>query len=83
MHLGRFQVIGLVGVALFVIGAVLGVVLPQLSPPIYSPFGLSWALYAAGGLLFWVGVIGGVVEVIAHPTRRPDAIRREAVPPLK
>ena len=64
VHVGRFQVIGLVGIALIAIGGVLSVVLPQLSPPITTPLAVSWGLFLVGGLLFWIGVIGGVVEVI-------------------
>ncbi len=71
MHVGRFQVIGLVGIALFALGAVLAIVLPQMSPSYGGAIGLAWPLFLIGGVLFWVGVIGGVVEAFRGLSRRP------------
>ncbi len=69
--MGRFQIIGLVGIGLAAIGALLAVVLPQLTPPVLTPLAASWALFVVGGLLFWVGVMGGIVEVLRDSRRRP------------
>ncbi len=83
VHVGRFQIIGLVGVALFAIGAVLGVVLPQLSPPIMVPLELSWGLFLVGGVLFWLGVIGGIIEVVRGAARGPSAPGPGTAPRLR
>ncbi len=69
--MGRFQIIGLVGIGLAAIGALLAVVLPQLTPPVLTPLAVSWALFVVGGLLFCVGVVGGIVEVLRDSRRRP------------
>lgn len=81
MRLGPYQATGLIGVALFAVGAALAVVLPQLTPPIYTPLFLTWGLTAVGALLFWIGVIGGVAEVLRGTGRRPDASRPEGPRP--
>lgn len=83
MHVGRFQILGLVGIGLMAIGAVLAVVLPQLSPPIDTPLGVSWALFLVGGLLFWIGVIGGIAEVVHGPGRRAGSRDSGPTPPLR
>ncbi len=80
MRVGRFQVIGLVGIALFALGAVLAIVVPQMSPSYGGAIGLSWPLFLIGGVLFWVGVIGGVVEALRGPARRAG-VRPAGLPP--
>jgi hypothetical protein len=83
VRVGRFQIIGLVGVALVAVAGLLSVVLPQLSPPISTPLAIAWSLFAVGGLMFWVGVLGGIVEVIRGTPRRPRITSSETLPPAK
>lgn len=81
MRVGRFQVIGLTGIALFVLGAVFSMILPQVSPTVNGSFGLSWPLWVLGGLLSWIGIIGGVYETLGDMSQRVGPASSGPLPP--
>lgn len=80
MRVGRYQLLGLLGIALWAIGA-LPMVATQWSPTYFVPDAVTNGFFAVGAVLFWIGVLGGVYEAFRGPSRRPAIVSPDAVPP--
>ena len=82
LRIGLFQAIGLVGLALILVGGLANIVFPQLDPGFVAP-GVGLPLFLIGGVVLWVGILGAWVQGIARATRVWDAVRKESAAPPK
>ncbi|HYM39694.1 MAG TPA: hypothetical protein VEY12_06075 [Thermoplasmata archaeon] len=84
MRFTAFQKIGLLGIVVFVIGGVTGIVLPQMSPTgTYSWSGLGSGLIVVGGILILVGVVGGIFLAFYQAGAARERARLGSQPPRR
>ncbi len=82
MRIGPFEVIGLLGIGLVIVGGLLSVVVPQVGLGV-TTFGLGVPLLGIGGVVLWVGIIGAWIQGIARATRAWDEVRKDYTAPPK
>lgn len=81
MRLNVFQKIGTAGLALIVVGAVFGIIVPQLAlGGANNTFIYAWYLFVVGGPLLTIGIFGNLVFAIYRAGAENER-RRLGLPP--
>ncbi len=76
MRMWLSQAIGLVGIALVLLGGLISNVFPQIGPTSTS-YGAGLPLFLIGSVVVWIGILGSWVQGIARATRAWDEVRKE------